>query len=330
MGLIDMLQERLGDRCPTIVFPEGDDAAIIEGAAICRDRGICKPVILVRNGKLASEGIDMTGIEIIDPDAMAEKKAAYAALYEELEDFPAEAVVSMLNDPLDYALMMCRAGDADGMVGGHIYDSDEVISKGKLYVGLADGVELASSYNLLEVPDWDGGERMGGVGHLTAFADCVLVVQPSSLELANIARNAAHSVQKLLGWEPKVGMLSFSTKGSAKHADVDKVVEATRILKELEPDMIVDGELQLDAAIMPKVYAKKTKAAAGSLGGLSNVVVFPDLDAGNIGCKLVQLYAHANMYGAILCGFRKPFIDLSRSMSVTDIVGAAVIVAAQC
>ncbi len=329
MGLIEMLEPKARAACPTIVFPEGDDPAIVEGAAICRDRGVCRPVVLARNGKVASEGVDMQGVEVIYPDEMAATKERYATFYEEREGFPAEAIVPMLDDPLDYALMMVAAGDADGMVGGHIYDSDEVITKGQLYIGLAEGVEMPSSFNIEEVPGWNGGEAMGGEGELTVFADVVLVPQPTAEQLAGIAINTAHAVRKLLGWEPRVAMLSFSTTGSAHHADVDKVVEATRIVREREPELTVGGELQLDAAIIPRVSAKKVRGE-NTLGGRANILVFPDLDAGNIGCKLVQLYAHANMFGAILCGFKSPFIDLSRSMSVTDIVGAAVIVAAQC
>ena len=323
-----MLSEKAAKTCPRIVFPEGDDRAIVEGATICRDRGICRPVVLARNGVLASDGFDMDGIEVIWPDSESEQKDALAKRYEELNDFPAEAIRPMLDDPLDYALMMVAAGEADGMVGGHIYDSDDVITKGQLYIGLADGVDMANSYNILEVPGWDGGVERGGVGELTVFADVAMTPHPNAAEMASIAINTAQSVRELLEWEPKVGMLTFSTTGSAHHPDADKVVEATRIVRERAPELTVGGELQLDAAIMPAVSRKKVRGE-NTLQGLANVLVFPDLNAGNIGCKLVQLYAHANMYGAILCGFKRPFIDLSRSMSVTDIVGAAVIVAAQ-
>jgi phosphate acetyltransferase len=209
------------------------------------------------------------------------------------------------------------------MVAGLVHATEKVILSSEMYVGLNPGVEIPSSYFVMDVPDWQGGED-----GLIVFADCAVVVNPSSSELAGIALSSAASARALLGWEPRVAMISFSTKGSGTHPDVDKVVEALTIAREADPGLLIDGELQVDSAVVPVVSERKIKGE-NILKGRANILIFPDLDAGNAAYKLVQRLAGAAAYGPILQGFTKPVSDLSRGATVDDIVGATTIVAAQ-
>lgn len=320
---MDQVRERARAKCPTIVFAEGDNPTIAEAAARSKALGIAKPILLGNEETIKSHSIDFTGIKIIDMASQGDTVKRYAASYEAREDFPAEAVEPMLEEPLNFAAMMLAEGDADGMVAGFVYTTEDVVNSSQMFVGLIEGVSTPSSYVITEVPGWKGGEA-----GLTVFADCVLVVQPTSRELADIAINTATGVQRLLDWEPRVALISFSTKGSGDHPDVEKVTEALHLVKKARPDLCIDGELQIDAAIVPAISEKKVKGD-NPLGGNANILIFPDLDAGNSGVKLVQRYANANIYGAVMCGFSKPLTDLSRGMVVEDIIGATAIVAAQ-
>lgn len=323
MDLMKALRERAAEKHARVVFPEAAERKIVEAALEVRRLGIAEPILVGDAEAIAALGFDLKGIRVVDPSAAAEAIDAWAEAYSAEEGLPKRAVARQLGEPLNFAAMMVRSGDADGMVAGLVHETEEVVLSAEMYVGLAEGVVAPSSYFVMDVPGWEGGE-----GGLIVFADCAVTVNPTSEELAGIATCTASSVRALLGWEPRVAMISFSTKGSATHADVDKVTEALRIAKEIDPALRIDGELQVDSAIVPSVSAKKIKGE-NVLGGTANVLVFPDLDAGNAAYKLVQRLAGAAAYGPILQGFAKPVSDLSRGATVEDVVGATTIVAAQ-
>jgi phosphate acetyltransferase len=215
---------------------------------------------------------------------------------------------------------MVKLGEADCMVAGLSHTTGEVIMACEMIIGLQEGISTVSSMGIMNIPGYDGPE-----GSLMAIADCAVAPAPDSNELADIAISTADTVKRLLGWEPRVALLSFSTKGSADHERVDMVLRALDLVKERKPDLLVDGELQLDAAIVPEVAAKKVKGES-PVAGRANTLIFPDLNAGNIGVKLVQRFAGGVGYGPLLQGFACPVSDLSRGAPVEEIVGATTMV----
>jgi phosphate acetyltransferase len=229
----------------------------------------------------------------------------------------------MLKDPLSFAAMMVKLGEADCMVAGLSHTTGEVIMASEMIIGLDEGISTVSSMGFLSIPGYEGPE-----GNLLAIADCAVCPAPGSRELADIAISAADTVRKLVGWEPRIALLSFSTKGSAGHERVDMVLEALEMVRARRPDLLIDGELQLDAAIAPGVAARKVPAGS-PVAGKANILIFPDLESGNIGVKLVQQFARALAYGPLLQGFAKPVSDLSRGAPVEEIVGA-ITMAAVC
>ncbi|MDO5478255.1 MAG: phosphate acetyltransferase [Clostridia bacterium] len=311
----------------TIVLPESMDRRTFEAAEKVLKEDIANIVIIGTPEEVEanSKGLDMSKATIINPFTY-EKTEEYLNLFVELRKSKGvtyeEAKETVLSDYMYYACLMVKAGDADGVVSGACHSTANTLRPSLQIIKTKPGVKLVSAFFLMVVPNCEYGADGAFV-----FADSGLEQNPDPEKLAAIAACSAESFELLVGEEARVAMLSHSTKGSAKHADVDKVVEATRIVKEQHPELNVDGELQLDAAIVPSVG--ESKAPGSKVAGKANVLVFPDLDAGNIGYKLVQRLAKAEAYGPITQGIAMPINDLSRGCSADDIVGVIAITCVQ-
>lgn len=327
MAFIDVIKERAKADKKTIILPESMDRRTFEAAEEILKEDLANLIIIGTPEEIAanSEGFDISGATIVNPYTY-EKTDAYVDLFVELRKAkgmtPEVARETMLKDYAYYGCLMIKAGDADGMVSGACHSTANTLRPCLQIIKTKPGTKLVSAFFLMEVPDCELGENGTFV-----FGDCGLNQNPNPEELAAIALSSAESFKMLVGKEPKVAMLSHSSKGSAKHADVDKVVEATRIAKELAPGLKLDGELQSDAAIDPSVGA--SKAPGSEVAGQANVLIFPDLDAGNIGYKLVQRLAKAQAYGPMCQGIAQPVNDLSRGCSAKDIVGVVAITVVQ-
>jgi phosphate acetyltransferase len=314
---IEQIKEKAKSDPRRIVFPEGDDDRILQAASIVQREGIALP-ILIGNAediqqRAQSADIDLEGVKIIN-HLHDERMDAYVQEFFELrrhKGISEEEATSMLADPIYFGTMMVHKGDADGLISGARHSTADTIRPALQIIKTAPGHSLASSFFVMLCE-----------GKAYLFADCGFVINPDAEQLSEIAISTAESAKKL-GMEPRIAMLSFSTKGSAKDPLVDKVVQATALVKEKRPELIIDGELQLDAALVPAVASKKCPDA--SIKGDANVLIFPDLNAGNIGYKLVQRLAHAIAVGPILQGLNKPINDLSRGCSIEDIVDVTAI-----
>lgn len=327
MGFIDDIKTKAKQNKKTIVLPETWDRRTLEAANTVLSEGIAD-VVLIGNEdeiKKQADGLDLSKASFIDP-VNTDKLDSYVDLFVELRKnkgmTPEKARELLTTKPLYFGVAMVKAGDADGMVAGAVHSTADVMRAALQIIKTAPGTKLVSTFFVMVVPNCEYGANGTFV-----FSDCGLNQNPNSEELAEIAASSAKSFETLLNKEPIVAMLSHSTKGSASHQDVDKVVEATRIAKELYPNIKLDGELQFDAAIVPKVGA--SKAPGSEVAGKANVLIFPDLDAGNIGYKMVERLAKAEAYGPITQGLAKPVNDLSRGCSADDIVGVIAITAVQ-
>ena len=329
MSYIDKIKERARLDKKTIVLPETTDKRTLLAAAKLMDENIAD-IILIGNEEKIMDGagwleIDLSRATIIDPKATPKLDDYVNVLYEARKAkgmTPEQAREILLNDPLTFGIVMVKANDADGMVAGACHSTADTLRPALQILKTAPGVKLVSAFFVMDTQFKDMGENGAFL-----FADCGLNQDPTAEELAAIADSSSRSFKSLIGPKPVIAMLSHSTKGSAKHALVDKVVEATRIAKEEYPHLVLDGELQLDAALVPGVA--KSKAPGSPVGGMANILIFPNLDAGNIGYKLVQRLGGAEAYGPMLQGIAKPVNDLSRGCSWQDIVGVVALTAVQ-
>lgn len=327
MAFIDKIKEQAKQNKKRIVLPESMDRRTFEAAAEILSEDIADLIIIGNSEEIAknSEGLDISKATVVDPKTNP-KTAEYIDLLVELRKAKGmtkeDATKLLMTEYMFYACIMVKAGDADGVVSGACHSTANTLKPALQIIKTKPGTKLVSAFFLMEVPNCDLGENGTFV-----FGDCGLNQNPNPEELAAIAVSSAESFQALVGVEPKVAMLSHSTKGSAKHADIDKVAEATRLAKEMAPELNIDGELQADAAIVASVGA--SKAPDSKVAGQANVLIFPDLDAGNIGYKLVQRLAKAEAYGPMCQGIAKPVNDLSRGCSAKDIVGVVAITAVQ-
>ena len=323
-AFLDSMLARAKDDLQTIVLPEGDDERTLQAAERILAEGVANLVILGDAAAIEASPYALDDARIEDVRTAEERAEFAAALYElrRHKGLTPEQAEALMDDVLYFGVMMVKQGLADGMVAGACHATGDVLRPSLQILKTAPGVKLVSSFFVMCVPDCD----LGAHGTFL-FSDCGLEVQPDSEKLAHIAVNSAKSWETLMGEEARVALLSHSTHGSAKNADAAKVVEATEIARELAPHLALDGELQLDAAIIGSVGA--SKAPGSPVAGRANVLVFPDLDAGNIGYKLVQRLARAEAYGPVTQGIAAPVNDLSRGCSADDIVGVIAITCVQ-
>ena len=321
---LDRIIERAATDIKTIVLPEGADPRTLEAAVKIRDLGIARPIVLADTETVHASGLDFSGITVIDPESSPDRQRYADELFElrKAKGISHEEAYELAGKVLYYGVLMVRLGDADGMVAGAAHSTSDVLRAALQVLKTAPNTSLVSAFFVIVVPDC-----AYGLDGAFIFADSGLVQHPNSQELCDIGISSADSFRTLLEAEPVVAFLSHSTWGSAKSPSVDKVREAVQLAKDKAHDLALDGEFQLDAAIDLAVGA--SKAPGSEIAGRANVLIFPDLDSGNISYKLAQRLAKAEAFGPITQGIAKPVNDLSRGCSVDDIVGVAAITAVQ-
>ncbi|HPN39610.1 MAG TPA: phosphate acetyltransferase [Melioribacteraceae bacterium] len=320
LNLIESIKAKAAARKRTIVLPEAQDERVLKAAEQLIKENICNVIVLGNEEKVRTDasnlGVSLTGVRVIDP-AKSEKLSDFANIFYNMrkhKGMTIEKAHETLKHELFFGAMLVKEQMADGFVAGSASPTADVLRAAIQCVGMPEGISIVSSFFLMVFPE-----------KVISFADCAVVPNPDAAQLADIAITTADNHKKLTGEEPYVAMLSFSTKGSAQHELVDKVVEATRIAKEKRPDLNLDGELQFDAATVESIGKKK--APGSTVAGHANVLVFPDLQAGNIGYKIAQRLGGAEAVGPVVQGLKKPLFDLSRGCSVDDIVSTSAIAA---
>lgn len=323
-SFLQTMIERAKASKQTIVLPEGSDERTLQAAEKIIEQDIANLIILGNADEIRAGGYQLDGAEIIDParSELCDELANQLFEARKAKGMTQEQANELIGNVLYFGVMMVKTGRADGMVAGACHSTGDVLRPCLQILKTAPGVKLVSSFFIMIVPDCDLGEN-----GTFLFSDCGLEVQPDAERLAHIAVNSAKSWKTLVGTEPQVAMISHSSYGSARNDDALKVVTATALAKQLAPEIMLDGELQLDAAIVPEIG--KAKAPQSPVAGQANVLIFPDLDAGNIGYKLVQRLAKAEAYGPITQGLAAPVNDLSRGCSADDIVGVVTITCVQ-
>ncbi len=319
MSLIDELIVKAKEKPQRVVLPECEAEKTLLAARQVLDDGIGIPVLAndpaVIEETAKKAGVSLEGMEIVDINDEALVEELVASFMSTPQLISEKSAKRKAKNPLNFGMLMVAAGKADCIFCGHTNTTGDVLMAAQTFVGMQEGVDVPSIMALVDVPGFEGPE-----GSRIALADCGLNPEPSPAELASIAIATAENAGSLMGWEPKVAFLSFSTDGSGAASSVDRIKEALAIAKERRPDLKIDGEFQLDAAIDPKVAAAKIKRES-DVAGQANVLIFPELNAANIGIKLIQKFAKGKGYGHTLSGFRKPVADSSRGASVEEIVG---------
>jgi phosphate acetyltransferase len=320
LELIRSIKEKASAKKRTVVLPESHDDRVIKAAGILSAEKIAQVITLGNEEKVRESaknlGVDLTGVRIIDPEK-SEKLSDFTNIFFNMRKHKGvtiEQAKETMKQDLFFGAMLVKESMADGFVAGSTASTADVLRAAIQCVGMPEGISIVSSFFLMIFPE-----------KTYSFGDCAVVPNPDANQLADIAISTAVNHQKLTGEEPYVAMLSFSTKGSAKHELIDKVLEATEIVKQKRPDIKVDGELQFDAAVVNSIGKKK--APGSDVAGRANVLIFPDLQAGNIGYKIAQRMGKAEAVGPVVQGLKKPLFDLSRGCSVDDIVSTATIAA---
>lgn len=328
MNLMNEIWEAAKKAKRTIVLAEGEEERTLVASEKIKKEGLAELILVGNEEKIRNKAkelnVNIENIKIEDPET-SPKLEGYVNMFYELrkkKGMTIEKAQKIVRDPLYFSTMMVKNGDADGMVSGAVHTTGDLLRPGLQVIKTAPGVSIVSAFFMMMVPNCTYGDN-----GMLLFADCAVNPDPTAEQLASIAIATADTAKKLCKMEPRVAMLSFSTKGSAEHENVEKVRQATDIVKQTRPDITIDGELQLDAAIVQKVADQK--APGSNVAGKANILVFPDLQAGNIGYKLVQRFAKAEAIGPVCQGFAKPINDLSRGCSSDDIVNVVAITAVQ-
>ncbi|MBQ9032068.1 MAG: phosphate acetyltransferase [Parasporobacterium sp.] len=327
MAIIDRIEEKARKAFPKIIFPEAEEVRILEVAREAVKRGLCQPILMGEIERIealaAQNNISLNDMMLMEPNE--ELKADYAARFaKETPGYTEKMALRKFREPLFVAACAVHFGEADSFIAGYRYTTGDVILAASTFIGMAEGNHTVSSFNLVTIPGFQGSE-----GEDVIFTDVAVCVNPSSEQLAQIAILAADAAAKLLDWTPRVAFLSYSTKGSGESDMVDKVVEGLSRMKKLRPEIEADGEFQLEVALSPSAAAKKLEEP-GTVAGRANIIVFPDLNAGNTNIKAVKLFSHAGSIGPVLTGFRIPISDLSRTGSIDHLLGTVATVAALC
>jgi phosphate acetyltransferase len=327
-NVMDMIYSKAKAAKKRITLPEADDVRTVKAAQRIVEMGLAEVILINSEEKIEKackeSGANIRGCKIVNPET-SPLKDDYAQKFYEMrkhKGMTPEQAAQIIVDPLHFGCMMVNEGEADGQVSGATHSTADTVRPALQIIKSAPGCKLVSSFFVMIIPDCEYGEN--GV---FIYADCGLVINPNTEELAEIAIQSAITMNSLLGFEPRVAMLCFSTKGSASDPIADKVIEATKIAKTRRPDLLIDGELQADSALVPWIGAKK--ASGSPVAGKANILIFPDLNAGNICYKLTERLAKAEAYGPILQGLRRPVNDLSRGCNDDDIVNVAAITAVQ-
>lgn len=316
---IDNLVIKAKENPKSIVFPESDHEKVIQASRRVLDMGIAFPVLIGRQSEIEALaqtiGVSTNGFQFVDHTEPVVVETLVQKYLAQSDAFSEKALNRKFKTALNFAAAMVRVGDCDCLAAGINHTTGEVILASQMFIGMQPGIETISSVGIVEAPGFEGPQ-----GNLLAITDCAVCQNPTASELSDIACATSDTMRSLLGWDTKAALICFSTDGSGEHEITQKVVDAVKLANERRPDLAIDGEFQLDAAINPAVAAKKVRRES-KVAGQANIIVFPDLNAGNIGVKLIQTFGKALAHGPLLQGFAKPVTDFSRSAPVDEIVG---------